>query len=165
MVWLEDNTIIIVLIHRKILTVQDAHTAKTGGSNLPNMGYLSYTCQHNADKKSPDPFTHLHCCIIMTVFIVLINSHNTALYTWYEFSSEKHTSYLVWLEASATQITHVSLTWSTSFCSVHSSNRFDQVSCTMFFNMSKGHDTTQYIILRHHYYEYHYSPNKVVFQN
>ena len=35
----------------------------------PNMGCLSFTCfwshesQHNADKKSPDPFTHLHCFI------------------------------------------------------------------------------------------------------
>ena len=39
----------------------------------------SHESQHNADKKSPDPFTHLHCCIIMTVFIVLINNHNSAL--------------------------------------------------------------------------------------
>ena len=35
----------------------------------PNMGYLSSTCfwshesQHNADKKSPDPFTHFYCFI------------------------------------------------------------------------------------------------------
>ena len=27
----------------------------------------------------------------MTVFIVLINNHNTALYTWNEFSSKVHT--------------------------------------------------------------------------
>ena len=36
----------------------------------PNMDYLSSTCfwshesEHNADKKSPDPFTHLYCFIV-----------------------------------------------------------------------------------------------------
>ena len=41
----------------------------------------NYENQYNADKKSPDPLTHLLCCIIasnniMTAFIVLINDHN-----------------------------------------------------------------------------------------
>ena len=31
----------------------------------------------------------------MIVFIVLINDHITAFYTWYDFSSEKHASYLL----------------------------------------------------------------------
>ena len=29
----------------------------------------------------------------MIVFIVSINDHNTAFYTWHDFSSEKHVSY------------------------------------------------------------------------
>jgi hypothetical protein len=64
------------------------------------MDYLSPTAesQHSADKKSPVPFTHLHCHIIVTIFIVLIiitiQTTCTALYTWHDFiiSSKKYMS-------------------------------------------------------------------------
>ena len=79
-----------------------ACTAKVVGHvNLTWVIWVAFTSSHmsqhcdNANKKSPDLFTHSHCCII-TVFIVLINItiilHS---YTWHEFSSQKHVSYLM----------------------------------------------------------------------
>ena len=53
--------------------------------------------------------------LIMTVFIVLINNHNTVPYTWHKFNTWV---ILVMDRKSATQIAHVRLPWPTSFCSV-----------------------------------------------
>ena len=63
-----------------------------GQINLTWVIWVAIASSHmsqRAGKKSItiDPFTHLYCCRIMTVFIVLISNHNTAFYTWHELKS------------------------------------------------------------------------------